>query len=120
MKKALFILMAVIATSCTNPMEETSVSPSFHYTHDEYCVMFGFIEYLHESELFGLPEPEKPTYDEMMMTAAPIVMSDVFLDTLGEGDCTEVYFLMYAYFSAMHPQASITAHLREIINNEMY
>ena len=68
MKKLLFALL-LLCTSCTSN-EETH----FEYTHDEYCVMFAFMEELHESGLFDIAEPEDPTFDEMMMVAGPIII----------------------------------------------
>lgn len=116
MKKLFVCVFALLIASCTTYEEEQT----YQYTHDNYCTMFGFIECLHESELFGIPEPVKPTYDEMMLTAASVIMTDTFGDTIGEGDCTEVYFLMYDYFKAMHPSSSVTEYLHYIITNEMY
>ena len=114
MKKILFAVL-ILCTACTNN-EETH----FEYTHDEYCVMFAFMEELHESGLFDIPEPEKPSFDEMMMVAGPIIMSDTFGDTLAEGDCLEVYLLMYRYFSVLYPKASVTKYLSYILTNELY
>lgn len=114
MKKILFAVL-ILCTACTNN-EETY----FEYTHDEYCVMFAFMEELHESGLFDVAEPEEPTYDEMMLIAAPIIMSDTFGDTLAEGDCLDVYLLMYRYFSTLYPEASVTKYLNYILTNELY
>lgn len=114
MKKILFAVL-LLCTACTNN-EETH----FEYTHDEYCTMFAFMEELHESGLFDIPEPEKPSFDEMMMVAGPIIMSDNFGDTLAEGNCLEVYLLMYRYFSELYPKASVTKYLSYILTNELY
>ena len=114
MKKILFAVL-LLCTACTSN-EETH----FEYTHDEYCIMFAFMEELHESGLFDIPEPEKPSFDEMMMIAGPIIMSDTFGDTLAEGNCLEVYLLMYRYFSALYPKASVTKYLSYILTNELY
>ena len=115
MKKILFALL-LLCTSCTSNEELAH----FEYTHDEYCVMFAFMEELHESGLFDIAEPEKPSFDEMMMVAGPIIMSDTFGDTLAEGDCLDVYLLMYRYFSELYPEASVTKYLNYILTNEMY
>jgi len=114
MKKILFAVL-ILCTACTNN-EETH----FGYTHDEYCTMFAFMEELHESGLFDIPEPEKPSFDEMMRTAGPIIMSDTFGDTLAEGDCLDVYLLMYRYFSELYPKTSVTKYLSCILTNELY
>ena len=114
MKKILFAVL-ILCTACINN-EETY----FEYTHDEYCTMFAFMEELHESGLFDIPEPEKPSFDEMMMVAGPIIMSDTFGDTLAEGNCLEVYLLMYRYFSTLYPEASVTKYLSYILTNELY
>ena len=123
MKHISILLIALFTISCSNSIDiekEYMSSNSFEYTQDNYCEMFGFIEYLYESELFGLSEPEKPTYDEMMLIAAPIIMSDTFGDTLAESDCSKVYFLMYDYFKIVYPEYSVTKYLKNIIDKEQY
>ena len=70
MKHISILLIALFTISCSNSIdieEEYMPSNSFEYTQDNYCEMFGFIEYLYESELFGLSEPEKPTYDMLSL-----------------------------------------------------
>ena len=52
MKKVFLFVCAMLIASCTTYEEEKQ---TYQYTHDNYCTMFGFIECLHESELFGIP-----------------------------------------------------------------
>lgn len=117
MKKVMIILSAFLVMSCTNDADFES---SYNYNHEEYSTMYQFIETLHESDLFDVASPDAMSYDEMMLTAAPIIMSDTFADTLAEGDCGKVYFTMLYYFNATHPDAAVTSYLRDIIERELY
>ena len=116
MKHLFLSVAALLLMSCADCTEDYS----YQYTRDDYCEMFAFVEYLHETELFGVAEPERPTYDELMLIAASVIVTDTFGDTLSEGDCSKVYFLMYDYFRTMHPGASVTAFLQNIIDHELY
>lgn len=119
MNKILFLLISLLVVSCSADIaNEEELYPE--YTQEEYNVMYEFMQTLYESELFGVAKPINPSYDEMMLTAAPVIMSDTFADTLGEGDCEKIYFLMYNYFKTAYPQSSIVSYLKDIIDRELY
>lgn len=121
MKKLILLLAALITMSCSNDIvEEDSYTVSFDYTQEEYNVMYEFIETLHKSDLFNVASPTTMNYNSRMLTAAPIIMSDTFIDTIGEGDCEKVYFLMYDYFKIVYPESSVVIYLKDIIDRELY
>ena len=125
MKKLTILCMAFLLTSCTSDYweemvvenEETKVAV---VVDENYKTMYQFVEMLANSDLFGLSCPESPSYDELMHIAAPVVMTDLFGDTIGEGDCEEIYRLMLVYFEDHEPEADITSYLRYIIDNNLY
>ena len=124
MKKLTILCMAFLLTSCTSDYweevvenEETKVAV---VVDENYKTMYQFVEMLANSDLFGLSLPESPSYDELMHIAAPVVMSDLFGDTIGEGDFEEIYRLMLVYFEDHEPEADITSYLRYIIDNNLY
>lgn len=115
MKKAFIALFMLLPlTSCTADYD------GYEYRHEDYCTMLEFVECLHCLEIFGVDDPAGKTYDELMHIAAPVIMTDTFADTLGEGDCEQVYLLMFDYFKSMYPEAQVTGYLNEVITNELY
>ena len=123
MKKLTIIVMALLAMSCSSDyMEdyaEESKSVEFVIS-DEYRTMYDFVRELADSELFGITMPDNPTYDDLMQLSAAAVLSDVFGDTFGEGDCESEYRLMHAYFSERYPNEEITRYLSYILDNGIF
>lgn len=122
MKKVVFLLLAMLTMSCSNDIieEEIEETVALNCTQDEYDTMYEFMEVLYYSELFGISKPDNLTYDDMMLISAPIIMSDTFADTIGEGECEKVYRLMLAYFKDKYPEASVTSYLQHILDCGLY
>lgn len=122
MRKLFVLLMAFAAVSCTGYTEyDELVEEKVEYVSpDDYATMYDFVMMVRDSELFDLELPSTMTYDEMMRISAHIVMTDLFGDTIGEGDCEDVYRLMLAYYLVHDPDATITSYLSYILENGMY
>ena len=117
MKHFLVIVSALLFMGCTN---EEFIDNSYKYSEDDYRTMYEFIQNIYDSDLFGIEMPVSPSYDEMMQIASKVIMTDVFGDTIGEGDCEKEYRLMLAYFNFVDPNADVTKYLEYIIEHEMY
>lgn len=127
MKKVIISVMAVLAlSSCSNDsfeevFESAQARQEVVVVTDDYKTMYSFLQDLVNSELFdGLTMPENPSYDDLMHTCAPIVMSDLFGDTFAEGDCEKEYRLMLAYFEENEPESEIASYLSYILEHGMY
>lgn len=118
----IFIMAFLTMTSCTNDyFKEEEVQEQVVVVSEDYKVMYDFVDMLVYSELFdGLTMPDNPTLDELMAISASVIMTAEFGDTIGEGDCEEVYRVMLAWFVENDPEAEVTAFLQVIIDNEMY
>jgi hypothetical protein len=124
MKKVFIYAMAFIMMSCTgsscmddeNVMKETQVEYS-----EEYKTMYLFVDELVSSELWeGLTMPENPTLDDLMRISEDAMNTDIFGDTIGEGDCEQVYRTMLAYYLTYKPDDEFTQYLLFIVDHEMY
>ena len=123
MKKLSVIVLAILLASCSsNYMEDyTEQSKQVEIVnYDEYLTMRTFVQDLCDSELFGFSMPSNPTYKDLMNMAAYAILTDVWGDTFGEGDCLKVYSLVLDYFKANDPDARIVSYLDYIITNELY
>jgi hypothetical protein len=124
MKKVFIFAMALFMMSCTSscwdeaeePQEESQVVYS-----KEYQIMYLFVDNLVSSELWeGLTMPANPTLDELMQISEKAILTDIFGDTIGEGDCEQVYRTMLAYYIVHKPDYEFTEYLKFIIEHEMY
>lgn len=112
MKKIIFVLSLIVA-SCTTESD-------YEYSTDNYKTMYEFVDCLYSSELFGIENPFGKTYDQLMLIAAPVIMTDTFADTIGEGDCYEVYILMHDYFAATGQNQKVVEYIDFILEHELY
>ena len=124
MKKVFIFAMALFMVSCTTDAcmgEGTRQETEIVYS-DDYRVMYAFVdECVSYEDLFeGISLPPNPTLDELMAISKDIICSDVFADTIGEGDCEQVYKTMYYYYKVHYPDDEFTWFLEFIIEHEMY
>jgi hypothetical protein len=124
MKKVFIFAMALFMMSCTSscwdeaeePQEESQVVYS-----KEYQIMYLFVDNLVSSELWeGLTMPGNPTLDDLMRISEDAMNTDIFGDTIGEGDCEQVYRTMLAYYLTYKPDDEFTQYLLFIVDHEMY
>lgn len=125
MKKIIIFLLAICIISCSSNdnyyQEEEYVYEPYEYTHEQYDTMFAFVNSLYVSDLFGIPEPTRDlTYKQLMCISAPIIMTDTFGDTIGEGYCYDVYVLVLDFFRQEYPTAKIVYYLQYLIDNNLY
>jgi hypothetical protein len=122
MKKVFIFAMAFLAMSCTSQFDEVEENQEKQVAFSEdYQTMYLFVEDIISSELWeNLTMPLNPTLEDLMQIAEEAMQTDIFGDTIGEGDCEKPYKAMLSYYLANKPDDEFTEYLMFLVEHEMY